>query len=75
VDDDLYRYRFDCKGYAMNIKEAAWQHRTDIENLPSEDYQLSNVYGNTAYKRNSRINYTTIFCMILLAMYALCWIF
>jgi len=63
----------------MNLKQASFLKRpsTDLPNVDypevSKDYPHFNVLG--PHKSRGRINHSTIFMLVLAALYALCWIF
>ena len=59
----------------MNLREAAWKHRTDLEKLETRQWiQRCNVHDQANVRRmnapKTRINYSTIFCVAMLVIWA-----
>ena len=50
------------------------QHQPEIDS-DSKPYPYANILGDTRNRSHKRVNRLTIFCIITLALYILCWIF
>ena len=65
----------------MRIQNAVQKRRPDRPGLTLEeynqfhDYPYANILGDTRNRSHKRVNRLTIFCIITLILYALCWIF
>ena len=66
----------------MNLKDAKtrtepFYDRSHLKesNLPDRDYNLAGILGPSANRSRRRVNYTTIFCAIVLFLWALAMIF
>lgn len=63
----------------MSFQNAVQKRRPDPfdwkEYCEGHDYPYANILGDTRNRSHKRVNRLTIFCIITLALYILCWIF